>query len=134
MIKYVAGIAILLAFGSGWYFSSIVAEREKENALRALEASLTEKYEQQKQLSEDISNDYQKQLSALNKRVRALRVRHSCDNVSATTKTSGRDAKDRGIVSGTFAFPASELIDFEEAAEQTRLKHNACVDFVNKLY
>jgi len=134
MIKYVAGIAILLAFGSGWYFSSLVAEREKENALRALEASLTEKYEQQKQITEDVSNDYQKQLSALNKRVRALRVQHGCNNVSVTTKASGRDAKDRGVVSGTYAFEAAELIDFAELAEQTRLKHNACVDFVNKLY
>lgn len=134
MIKYVAGIAILLAFGSGWYFSSLVAEREKENALRALEASLTEKYQQQKQMTEAVSNDYQQQLSALNKRVRALRVRHSCDNLSTTTKTSGRDAKDGAVVSGTYAFEASELIDFAELAEQTRLKHNACVDFVNKLY
>lgn len=134
MIKYVAGIAILLAFGSGWYVSSLVAEREKENALRALEASLTQKYIEQKALSEEISNDYQKQLAALNKRVRALRVRHSCDKVSVATKTSGRSSENRGVVSGTYAIHSGELIDFAEDAEKTRLKHNACVDFVNSLY
>ena len=136
MIKVYGTLAIIaLAFGCGWYLSSIVAEQEKKHALAALESSLTQKFAEQKAITEGVSNDYQKQLAALNRRVRSIRLHNGCNKMSAPTKTNGRNAGSTGaIIAGTYAVDSGELITYAEDAEKYRLQLMACQRFVDRIY
>lgn len=90
--------------------------------------------EKGKQLSKEISNDYQNKIAGLNKRIADLkRLRPSvCVPVSAAAP--GRNAATGSVASGQNGIDAGTLLDYAADAERYRLQLSSCQDFINRTW
>lgn len=89
---------------------------------------------QDKILSEKVSNDYQKSARSLRNQLNSLRNNPHCIPVSPGPSSGDNGTTAGTKLSGTNGLRAGYLLDFAGSAEETRLKLIGCQNFVNQLY
>jgi hypothetical protein len=108
---------------------------DHEAELKGQQIALVKQCESQKQITEDVSHDYQTKLSTLNRRIANLKRLYgqTARCVPVAKPTTGHDAtangrkhvRENGIL-------AERLIEYAGEAEQYRLQLKACQSFINK--
>lgn len=90
--------------------------------------------QQAQTITAEVSNDYQNQLSALNKRLADLkRMQHCVPVFHPPGAAAGHDAAaGDGKLPGPDGVPSDVLYDFAADAEKVRLQLLACQSFVRK--
>jgi len=90
--------------------------------------------EEDKQLTQEVSSDFQTQISNLNRRIAHLkRVRPSVC-VPVTDTTSRRDAEPRDGHAQRNGIDTGALFDYAGLAEKHRLQLISCQSFINKTW
>lgn len=132
LIGILAAITALL--GAGGYVGKEIEKRYAERELKALEATLTAQCEKDKAITTEASKTYEANITALNKRISALRMQPaSC--VPVTSPTPGHNAAPgAGQLSGAHGVTDQSLFDFAGDAETDRLKLIACQGFVQRVW
>jgi len=132
--KIIAALVMMAIFtGGALYIRALRAEVkliERENA--ALESSLSQCLSNQ-QLTAEVSNDYQKKVAALNRKLADIkRLRDNARCVPISTGPGRRDAATgTGEPSGS-GLNSDWLIEYAAEAERYRLQLLGCQDFVNR--
>lgn len=112
-----------------WFINAAHA-REIENTRR----SVLEQCEEDKKLTQEISNEYQKQIYDLGRRLTELRRLQPALCIPIAGATGGRDAAaGAGPVDGNGIF-AGTLYDFAGTAEQYRRQLIACQSFITRTW
>ena len=89
---------------------------------------------QSQQAAQEASNEYQKQISTLNSRLRD--VRRMLDNTIVPIKTTPgghNGSTTTGEFRGANGVPASELLDIAEDAERVRLRLIGCQNYLENI-
>lgn len=133
--KFGVGFAVgaLIMFGAMevrvWYLNASHAAEianQRQKIIAQCEAD--------KQLTNEVSNEYQSQIASLSRRVADLkRVRqYAC--VPVTDTAGGRDAAPRAGHAGGNAVDTGTLYDYAGRAEQYRLQLIACQTFITRTW
>lgn len=128
-----AGAALLVSYGTHKIVMMYV-KSQHEIELATLLADMTKKCKEAQAITREVSDEYQSQISALNRRVADLkRVRTQC--VPFYSDPTGGH---HGSTDGEFRGPdggitAGTLLDFARDAEQTRLQLIGCQDWIKKV-
>lgn len=109
-------------------------EAKQVKALAAQEAQLTAACQKAQKITEEISHDYQEQLSAFNRKLAALkRVRTNPQCVPIADAAARHDgAANTDKLSGPRGLRPDWLYDTAAEADQYRLQLIACQEFIKK--
>lgn len=138
LLKYYQPI---LAAGASLLVSYVVhsvvmmyVNSQHEIALATLEADMTKKCKEAQAITREVSDEYQSQISALNRRVSDLkRLRAQCVPVYADPP-GGYNGAGAGELRRSYGgVTAGILFDFARDAEQTRLQLIGCQDWIRKV-
>jgi len=107
-----------------------------ELAVKAAVAAANAICEADKQLTTEVSNDYQNQVSNLNTQLARLkRLYNSAKCVPVTRAPSGRDATaSQGKPAGQSGLSAEWIVDLAGDGEKYRQQLIACQDFITKTW
>lgn len=127
--------AFLASFSAGWYVRAEIAESRQERALAAQEKALIEECTRQQKLTQEVSDAYQKRLSATTTRyndaVRQLRA--SSGNALPAGAAGRHDAAASGErFYWTDEAVARAALDLAATADRQTQQLLACQDFVRK--
>ncbi|TXH13848.1 MAG: hypothetical protein E6R03_10620 [Hyphomicrobiaceae bacterium] len=116
-----------------------VSSIEKRNAkeIEDVKVSLTAQCEQDKQLTSEVSDEYQSQISNLNDQLAKLKRlrRQAPDCVPVASQAdSGHADTERAELTGKNGLRSEWLLDYAAEAEQYRLQLKSCQDFINKVW
>jgi hypothetical protein len=97
-------------------------------------STLNEQFRKQQAITYEVSDEYQKKLSALNKRVSDLKRMYNGACVPVTSNASGRrDAgASAGKLLGAHGISDQWLIEFSAEAEKVRQQLIACQTFIRR--
>jgi hypothetical protein len=128
-----AGASLLVSYGAHKVVMMYV-NSQHEIALATLEVDMTKKCKEAQAITREVSDEYQSQISALNRRVADLkRLRAQCVPVYADP-TGGHNGASTGELRGPDGgITAGTLLDFARDAEQTRLQLIGCQDWIRKV-
>lgn len=125
------GAAILAIFGLGWHTRGIISDSRLKSALESQEIELVKKCTDNQKTTYEVSNEYQKKITALNNRIAALKLQpKTC--VPVTITTSGYNATAGSLDARAHGITSSALYDYAGDAEKYRLQLISCQDFINK--
>lgn len=125
----------LLSYGLHAFDVQRIEARHKV-AVEAARAAVKVECEADKQLTTEVSNDYQNQIANLTVQLNRLKRLHNNSKcVPVTRPSEGRNATPvRGELAGTNGLSTGWLIDFAGEAEQYRLQLISCQDFISKTW
>lgn len=137
LIKYWMPItAALGAFGVSYgihNITSAISEYRHNAALAAQEQALNASCAKSQQITSEVSNDYQSQIAALNRRVRELKRVRPDRCVPIADPAGGRDGPaSPGEHGRAHGIDAGALYDFAADGEAYRLQLIACQAFIRK--
>jgi hypothetical protein len=131
-------IAILCAaaalFAAGWYVNGLIWEKRSNELLKEQEAILIGQCNDQKKITEETSNAYQKKLRAADRRLAELKRMYGNATVPITSKTNGSDAAATAIDSRTDAIAASSLIELAAECDGYQAQVSGLQDFINRIW
>lgn len=136
------GVTLALYLGLAAYIFVLRADvRSLNGQIKVLDLDLSAATKEvaqcqlDKELSEKVSNDYQKSISALRRQLNSLRNNPTCIPTKPAGKADGHTGAPAGTeFSGGDGVRLGYLADFAGRAEETRLKLLGCQAFVNNLY
>lgn len=115
-------------------FFGFINDAKRAEELETAKANLIHECNSKMQVTYEVSDEYQKKISALSRRVGELKRLH--DNakcVPVTTTTSGSNAtSSRGEFSGQSGIRTDWIIDLGASCEDMRLKVIGLQDFIRK--
>ncbi len=128
-------VTLLVAWGLHSGVVGIMKMRHA-NELRMQKETLIEQFEKQKKVTEEVSNEYQKQITNLNSRVATLRsVRPTQCIVPASTPTDGHNAGTSGSGhAGQNGVTTSALYEYAGDAERYRIQLTSCQTFIRNTW
>ena len=125
---------VLASFAAGWWVNGVIWEKRLESRLKEQEALLIGQCNEQKKLTEEVSNDYQKKLSAANRKLADLKRMYSNTAVPVTGKADGLDAAAGGAkLSGKNGIAASSLFELAGECEKERQKVIGLQNYINRV-
>jgi hypothetical protein len=135
-IRMVAIASLATAcFGSGWYVRGEYDASRLKSQLMEQERAIVAQCEADKKLTSEVSNEYQKKITVLNRRVGELKRLHSAVCVPIAGTPGGHDAAEgAGKLPRPHGIAAGPLYDFGDDAEQVGLRLDACQDFVRRVW
>lgn len=126
---------VLTSFAAGWWVNGVIWEKRSQSRLKEQEALLIGQCNDQKKLTEEVSNDYQKKLSAATRKLADLKRMYSNAAVPVASKADGPDAATRGAkLSGANGIAAASLFELAGECEQERQKVIGLQNFINRVY
>lgn len=85
-------------------------------------------------IAEEVSNEYQSEISNLNRRLRDVRRMLADTCIPVGDAASGRDgAASDGEFRGSNGVPATRILDLAEDAERVRLRLIGCQNYITRL-
>lgn len=133
--KFAAGAVpiALIAFAlHNWRVDVINAAHARQ--IEQVKAEAVKGWEDAQKITYEVSNDYQKQLADLRRRLDARRMQpHVCVPV-APANPGGRDAATGAGPVRADGVDSQALLDFAAEAEGYRLRLSACQDFIRKTW
>lgn len=132
-VKLIAyGAAVLAIAWGGSHLRGMWDDAKLQRELGAQETALIAKCDADKKITEDVGREYETKISALNRRIAALRVQpSSCLPVTSTA--TGRNGSTTGTINaGAHGISSEFLIDYAGEAEKYRLQLISCQDFIQR--
>lgn len=129
---YIYGITAMAVFGVGCYITHQWDASALKSALQEQEKTLTEQCNKAKKITEDVSHDYETQITALNSRVSALKLRPK--NCVPITRTATRPNGSTGTAEhgGQDGVNSDIFYDYAALAEKYRLQIIGLQEFIKK--
>lgn len=136
VIAAIALAAILVVFAC--YVTHRLDNQSKQDALTAQKVEISKQCEQAQQTSNEVSHDYQNQLSSLRDELDAAkRVQpHACIPIHTPASTSRHftATPDKRLHQTNAGLDSNDLLDFAGDAEQVGRQLDACQMFIAKSY
>lgn len=124
--------SVMAFFIANWFIDGVKAEDAAK-----LAAQVTfdiQQCDKAKQITEDVSHDYQSQLQSLNDQLAAIKLRQPAHCIMPiTNSTPGRNAASaKTIIAGRNGLSSDWLYDFAGKTEKYRIQLVSCQQFIIK--
>lgn len=132
-VGFAAGIIVA---GTYHNIASWLAEQAHERELVAQREEIVSKYEKANETSGRIANEYEQQITDLNRKLSSLRVqRNRCIPVRVADTTSGNDATSpTGKSIGGNGTDSATLYEYAGRAEKYRIQLVSCQNFIKEVW
>lgn len=117
-----------------WVVRGVIDEKRLESALESQRKELLKQCQEDKDLTNEVSTDYQKKIAALNRAIDNLKL-HPAQCVTVTSAAGGHNAAAGGRVNDRpHEVTDYQLIDYAAIAERYRLQLIGCQNFIKKVW
>lgn len=124
----------MLLIGAGLYIWGLQKELKIVRGERDTYKASHSQCENDKLIAQEVSNDYQKKLSALDIKLRDLQRVYERTCIPIDRGTGRRNAaSSAGELPRSDGIPATALLEYAGDAERVRLRLIACQDFITKI-
>ncbi len=139
-------LTLMLAGLSGWKFRSLIAEQEINRLVIAKEleknkalSELQSKCNEAKKITEEVTNDYEAELSSISTKLAAARSRlriaenAKCVPIASAASVNNATAARNGLPRENGVL-AESLLNMAAVCDQQTAKLKSCQSFVEKVY
>ena len=117
---------ILLTLAVSWFLHSIhlmFVRHGYEKELKEQTSFLQDQCQNDKKITQEVSNEYQKSLNSLNSRYKSLRMQYGkCVAISNSNAPTGHNASTSGQLPIPYGIDPQTLLDYARDAEQVRIQ------------
>ena len=128
------GLAVAALFTSGVWVGVQISHNKLERALKAQSEALIAQCNTDKQLTSEVSKEYENKISTLSNRVAALKRLSATKCVSVTSPARIADGSTADGLPNVDGIPADTLIDYAGEAEKQRQQLISLQEFVGRVW